>query len=229
MSENEAGEVDVVEGYGRWAEGYDAQHNRTRDVAVRFVRDAVEGLSFDHAVEYGCGTGLVTEILARRSNRVTALDISPAMLDQARSRLAGSQVRLVEHDLTATPWPAPPPADLVVGTLVLEHVANPAPLIHEAARLLVPGGSLLMCEYHPYRQLVGRQARFTDATTGETVYVAAYPHRVSDFVSAAMDAGLRLTCLEEPRHPDDDEPWPRLLALIFERPYVDGPGPGMPF
>jgi ubiquinone/menaquinone biosynthesis C-methylase UbiE len=52
--------------------------------------------------------------------------------------------------------------DLVIGNLILEHVSNVAPIFAEAARVLRPGGVMYSCELHPYRQLRGGQAHFTD-------------------------------------------------------------------
>ena len=117
------------------------------------------------------------------------------------------------------PWPLPDAAiDVVIGNLVLEHVASLAPVLGEAARVLRPGGALFLCELHPFRQWRGGQAHFTDDETGETVHVRAHVHSVSEYVNAALDAGLTLRHLGEwleggagPESP------PRLLSLRFAR------------
>jgi SAM-dependent methyltransferase len=50
-------------------------------------------------LELGCGTGRVAAALARSGIEVTGVDLSPAMLDAARERVAGLPVRLVEADM----------------------------------------------------------------------------------------------------------------------------------
>lgn len=117
------------------------------------------------------------------------------------------------------PWPLPDAAiDVVIGNLVLEHVASLAPVLGEAARVLRPGGALFLCELHPFRQWRGGQAHFTDGATGETVHVPGHIHSVSEYVNAALDAGLALRHLGEwlEGGADTASP-PRLLSLRFAR------------
>ena len=98
----------------------------------------------------------------------------------------------MRHDVRE-PWPVADAAvDVVVGNLVLEHVADLAPVYAEAVRVLRPGGQLLLCELHPERQRRGGQAHFTDAATGVTTHVPAFRHTVSEFVGGGLAAGLAL-------------------------------------
>jgi malonyl-CoA O-methyltransferase len=76
---------------------------------------------------------------------------------------------------------------------------------------------------HPAMFLRGSQARFTDPATGEKVQPGSLPHRLSDFIMAALGAGLRLDRIEE--HAPDAEfaarfpraekyvGWPMLVLL----------------
>lgn len=92
------------------------------------------------------------------------------------------------------------------------------PVYTEAARVLCPGGQLFLCELHPFKQLTGAQARFTDPATGETVRVQAFRHTVSEYVNTALAAGFQLRELGE--WSDADAPPgtpPRLLSVLFER------------
>jgi malonyl-CoA O-methyltransferase len=127
-------------------------------------------------------------------------------------------VRFVRHDVRE-PWPATlASVDVVVGNLVLEHVEALAPVYAEAARVLRPGGQLLLCELHPERQRRGGQAHFTDAASGDTVHVPAHRHTVSEYVNGGIAAGLTLRHLGEwlEDGAPDDAP-PRLLSVLFTR------------
>jgi malonyl-CoA O-methyltransferase len=212
----------VADAYDRWAASYDADHNATRDLDARLLREAPLRLDGGDVVELGCGTGKNTVWLAERARSVVALDLSDGMLTRARERLAGgpsaAAVRFVRHDVRER-WPvADAGADVVVGNLVLEHVAALAPVYAEAARVLRPGGQLLLCELHPERQRRGGQAHFTDAATGDTVHVPAHRHTVGEYVNEGLAAGLTLRHLGEwlEEGADPDAP-PRLVSVLFER------------
>ena len=209
---------DVAQAYDRWSRRYDDDHNATRDLDARVVRQSPLHVHDAHVLELGCGTGKNSEWLAAQARTLVALDFSPGMLDVARRRVRSERVRFVEHDITR-PWPvAPASIDVVVGNLVLEHVRDLGPIYAEAARVLRAGGELFLCELHPYRQLRGGQAHFEDEETNETVPVTAYRHSVSEYVNGGMAAGFTLRALGE--HVEDSAPPespPRLLSVLFER------------
>jgi ubiquinone/menaquinone biosynthesis C-methylase UbiE len=206
---------DIARAYDRWAAHYDADRNATRDLDARVLRDADLRLDARVVLELGCGTGKNTRWLATRASEVLAMDFSPGMLAVARGAVGAPNVRFVEHDLR-DPWPvADASIDIVVGNLVLEHVEALGPVYAAAARVLRPGGQLFLCELHPARQLRGGQAHFTDRASGETVYVDAYIHSVSEYVNAGLRAGMVLRELGE--WGDGDGGAPRLVSVLFER------------
>ncbi|MFL5575283.1 MAG: class I SAM-dependent methyltransferase [Gemmatimonadaceae bacterium] len=215
---------DVARAYDRWAASYDADRNATRDLDAEVVRRAPLAVAGRDVLEIGCGTGKNTAWLAERARGVVALDFSPGMLARARERVSRLEARGVAHRVSflhhdvREPWPVPGAAvDVVVGNLVLEHVEALAPVFAEVARVLRPGGQLLLCELHPERQRRGAQAHFTDAATGGTVHVTAHRHTVSEYVNGGIAAGLTLRHLGEwlEAGAPDGAP-PRLLSLLFE-------------
>jgi ubiquinone/menaquinone biosynthesis C-methylase UbiE len=211
--------ADVSGAYDRWAASYDADRNATRDLDAAVVRAAQLDIDGRDVLELGCGTGKNTVFCAERASRVVAMDFSAEMLARARARVRAENVEYLQHDVR-DPWPLPAASvDIVIGNLVLEHVADLPGVYAEAARVLRPEGRLFFCELHPFRQLRGGQAHFTDARTGETVHVLAHMHSVSEYVNAGIVAGL--TLLELGEHVDGgaspDVP-PRLISVLFQRP-----------
>jgi len=189
--------AEIARAYDRWASSYDADDNRTRDLDARVLRESDLAVNGRDVLELGCGTAKNTLWLAERARRVVGLDFSRGMLDVARSRLTTGNVELLEHDVQ-TRWPvSDAEVDLVIADLILEHVADVTPVFAEAARVLRPGGTMFMCELHPYRQWRGGQAHFIDEWSGETVFAPAFAHSIAEYVNAGIEAGLVLRRLDE--------------------------------
>jgi ubiquinone/menaquinone biosynthesis C-methylase UbiE len=209
---------DVADAYDRWSASYDADKNATRDLDATVVRRAPLDLAGRDVLELGSGTGKNTVWFAEHARQVTALDFSEAMIARAHERLTTSNVKFLRHDVREL-WPVPAASvDVVTANLILEHVHDLAPMFFEAARVLRPKGQFFVCELHPYRQLLGTKAHFTDPKTGETVQLTAHVHTVSEYVNGGIGAGLQLRELGEwLEEGADAEAPPRLISLLFDR------------
>jgi ArsR family transcriptional regulator len=107
---------------------------------------------FGLLVDLGTGTGRILELFAPRATRALGFDINHAMLAYARMKLEGAgfahaQVR--HADLYNVPL-SDGAADAVVLHQVLHFLDDPAPAVAEAARLLKPGGKLLVVDFAPH-------------------------------------------------------------------------------
>ena len=107
---------------------------------------------FELLVDLGTGTGRILELFGQRYRRGLGLDLNPAMLAYARAKLARAglthaQVRQTNiYDLPL----ADQSADAVVMHLVLHFLSDPQRAIREAARVLAPGGRLLIVDFAPH-------------------------------------------------------------------------------
>jgi malonyl-CoA O-methyltransferase len=206
-------DLSVADGYDAWAATYDTVANPTRDESMAALRAAGLDLAGKAVLELGCGTGLNTEWLAASADEVLALDFSDGMLAQARRR--APRVSFVRHDISQ-PLPAADGSfDVVVETLVLEHLQRLEDLFAEVRRVLRPGGVFFLSELHPFRQLKGKQARIVDPATGREILIEAYVHSVSEFVNAAVGGGFRVLCCDERGIADDGAP--RVFSLTLAR------------
>lgn len=205
--------AEVAAAYNEWAETYDTDQNRTRDLAAEVLRKAGLSVTGRKVIEVGCGTGRNTVWLVERAAEIVGLDFSEEMLARARTRVGDSPVRFVQHDVRTT-WPLPDAsADVVIAMLVLEHVEQLEPVFAEAARTLVAGGELFVCELHPRRQLLGGQAQFTNKQTGERQLVSAFLHSTEDYLKAAASSSFELVSLADWHDEDALANPPRLLSL----------------
>jgi ubiquinone/menaquinone biosynthesis C-methylase UbiE/DNA-binding transcriptional ArsR family regulator len=113
-----------------------------RDAAMRRAY-----LSPDMTVaDVGGGTGFLSAGLAPRVQAVHLLDASPAMLDQAREALAGFS-NVVYHLVESDRLPLPDASvDAVLTNMYLHHMPDPAVAVREMARILRPGGRLVITD-----------------------------------------------------------------------------------
>ena len=205
----------VQEAYNSWAQQYDSNENKTRDLEARSLRETLAPLSFERCLEIGCGTGKNTVWLMEKAASVTAVDLSEEMLEKARAKITAAHVQFVQADITQ-PWSfAVTQFDLVGFSLVLEHIELLNPVLQKAAAALKPGGYLYISELHPFKQYNGSKARFETATG--TQVVTCFNHHVSDFTDAATANGLELLTLKEYFDEDDRNNIPRLLTLLFQK------------
>lgn len=182
-------------GYDRWSDFYDRYPNPTvaaDDLAFPPLWAHLMGLNI---LEIGCGTGRHTRRLARGGNRVTGVDLSPGMLSQARGKLDGFPVTLIQGDVMAgTPIPGGP-FDAALTALVIEHIGDLPGFFARIRALLKPGARLYISEIHPDRTAGGTFAHFK-TEDGDEVALVGYPHSAADVERAAVSAGL---CVEDSR------------------------------
>ncbi len=98
-------------------------------------------------VDLGCGTGEVLEELRKVCTQIIGVDGSPRMLDLARRRLgdeAGLSLRIGELDHLPL---RDGEADFACINLVLHHLSDPVTALEEIARVLCPGGLLLITDF----------------------------------------------------------------------------------
>lgn len=209
--------AEIARAYDRWSRTYDTDANTTRDLDAEVLRRSSLAIDGRDVLELGCGTGKNTGWIAERARRVIGMDFSPGMLEVARARVPLDRVTLVQHDVRER-WPVDDASvDLVIGNLILEHLSSVAPIFAEAARVLRPSGLMYSCELHPYRQLRGGQAHFTDEWSGEVVFAPAFQHTIAEYVNAAVAAGLKIQRLDEWTETTAPPAIPRLLSLQLTR------------
>jgi ubiquinone/menaquinone biosynthesis C-methylase UbiE len=166
--------------------------------------------------DIGCGTGRLALQLARMgADRVIGVDLSAEMLAVAARKATRGELEEVTSwkrgDILERLPLADASVDVVVCALTLSFLPNAASALREMARILAPGGAIILSDYHPHGLTQARAEaltrdgnkekapylRFTSAG-GDDCRIAQYVHTVSDLFRAGRDAGLSLCQLAEP-------------------------------
>jgi ubiquinone/menaquinone biosynthesis C-methylase UbiE/DNA-binding transcriptional ArsR family regulator len=121
-------------------------------VEAAILRAAGPG-PFERVVDLGTGSGRMLTLLGGKARMSVGLDLSHNMLNIARANVTRAGLEKVElrhGDIFATRLP-PESADLVLVHQVLHYLADPAAAVAEAARLVMPGGRLLIIDFAPHQ------------------------------------------------------------------------------
>jgi ArsR family transcriptional regulator len=116
------------------------------------MREAVGTRPFGSFLDLGTGTGRLLELFAPLYQRGVGIDLSPAMLSVARTNLSRAGVahaQIRQGDIYNLNLPRDS-FDLVTIHQVLHYLDEPARAIAEAARVLRPGGRLLVVDFAPH-------------------------------------------------------------------------------
>lgn len=112
-------------------------------------------------VDVGTGTGALLPLLAAAGCRVTAVDSSAAMLERARAACARERltgITFQRADVQALPL-RDGVCDAAFASLVLRHVARPATALAELARVVRPGGRVVLLDFTRHEQAWMREER----------------------------------------------------------------------
>ena len=146
--------------------------------AVEAAIDRAAGSGpFNRVVDLGTGSGRMLALLGKRARMAVGLDLSQQMLNIARRNVSQAgldKIELRHGDIFATRLPSHS-ADLVVVHQVLHYLTDPVAAVAEAARLVEPGGRLLIVDFAPHdherlrTEHQHRRLGFSDAEIGRWV------------------------------------------------------------
>ncbi|WP_201773009.1 ArsR/SmtB family transcription factor [Gemmatirosa kalamazoonensis] len=135
-----------------------ADWDRTRSLYAdereveRVMLDVLGPGPLGEVLDVGTGTGRILELLAPSARRAVGVDLSTAMLGVARATVDAASrpnVQVRHADMYHLPF-APRAFDLVVFHQVLHYADDPASAVAEAARVLRPGGRVLVVDFAPH-------------------------------------------------------------------------------
>ena len=202
-------------GWDDSAEAWIADMGDKGDFSRRHILDApmlarIRGRGFQTALDVGCGEGRFCRMLAGEGIATTGIDPTARLLDAARAR--DPQGRYLQARAEALPLPDAS-FDLVVSYLTLIDIDDYAAAIAEMARILRPGGSLLIANLNSF-STAGDWAAEGTAATGYLIdnylderaeweswngmLIRNWHRPMSAYMAAFLGAGLTLSHFDEP-------------------------------
>jgi len=166
----------------------------TEAIEQRLILDMMGKLAGARVLDVGCGDGALVCAMALRGAEASGVDPDPAMLAAARSRAAKAGVRatLLEGRIERLPFPDAS-FDVVASVTVLCFVSDAAGAIQEMARVLRPGGRLVLGELG--RWSLWAAIRRLRGWFGSSTWKAARFRTATELHSLAAQAGLTATAI----------------------------------
>jgi ubiquinone/menaquinone biosynthesis C-methylase UbiE len=186
-------ERDTTTGYQTWADTYDDISNPMLDVELRAIAPALDALQAGIVVDVACGTGRHAQHLERRGHRVVGIDLSPEMLAGARRRCA--DCTLLRASLLRLPL-AHGSVDAALCALALTHFTELEAPISELARVVRPGGKVIISDVHPVAVALGAHAVYRDAQQHAS-FVRNHLHWHNRYINAFNRSRLMIAACTE--------------------------------
>ena len=207
--------MDVKQAYNIWADQYDSNSNKTRDLEAISLRAILPDIKFNNCLEIGCGTGKNTEYLITKAKQVTAVDLSNEMLAKARQKINSDSVQFIQTDIKNDWNFVTKQYDLVTFSLVLEHIENLNDIFKKVSNVISSNGFVYVGELHPFKQYTGTKARF-DTEAGQQI-VTCFNHNISDFTLSAKQNSFEIIDIAEYFDENDKTIIPRIIALLLRK------------
>ena len=207
--------MSIEKAYNSWAEQYDTNDNKTRDLDAIATKETLSRYRFKNVLELGCGTGKNTSWLLDRAERILGLDFSYEMLNVAREKITDRKVEFKIADLNKQ-WEVEDQfADLITSSLTLEHIDDMNRIFCQANKKLIKSGIFFICELHPFKQYVGSKAKYE--TENGTEELTVFTHHISEYLENAKENGFELLEIKEWFDDKAEKDIPRLISFVFKK------------
>ncbi len=207
--------MSIEKSYNSWAEQYDTNENKTRDLDIKATVETLSKYKFKKVLELGCGTGKNTGWLLSRAEQVICLDFSQEMLNIAKKKTTDNRVEFKRADINKE-WEIKNQfEDLVTSSLTLEHIDDLNHVFCQANQKLKRNGIFFISELHPFKQYLGSKAKFETENGVEDLKV--FIHHISDYVDNARNNDFELLEINEWFDDKSENEIPRLISFVFRK------------
>ncbi|MFF1690632.1 class I SAM-dependent methyltransferase [Streptomyces sp. NPDC058254] len=187
-------ELGAAEGYAAWSAVYDTLPSSYIEVEEPVVHSILDGVAPGVALDAACGTGRQTRALTARGHRAIGVDQSPQMLARAGEQAPDAEFRVGRLERLPLDDDS---VDLAVCSLAMTHLPELTAGVAELARVVRPGGRIVVSDMHPFVIALQGQCVFVRGSN-ELAFVRNHVHLPSRYLEAFGRAGLRVRGCHEP-------------------------------
>jgi ubiquinone/menaquinone biosynthesis C-methylase UbiE len=216
-TEQTAESAGVREQFGAVAAAYAASAVHASGPDLAKLIEAAELTGAEQVLDLGCGAGHTALAAAPRAARVVAVDVTPEMLQVAEGLARQRGITNVEFrhaDVATLPFPDAS-FDVVTSRFSAHHYADPQQALHEAARVLRPGGRVLLVD------TVAPEMPFLDTFFNAVEYLRDPSHvrncRISEWARLFDAAGFACEALFAGTIPLEGDNWVERSRTAPER------------
>ncbi len=137
--------LDPKEGFARYAHEYDERERYWDSFEKEHLSPYFAMVDGKKVLDAGAGTGRISMKLKKAGAKVTAIDLSPEMLEKLRRK--DGEIEIVEGDVEEMPF-KDDTFDLVFSSLTLVHLKKTIPFLDECYRVLKDDGLLVLVNIH---------------------------------------------------------------------------------
>jgi ubiquinone/menaquinone biosynthesis C-methylase UbiE len=171
-------DTDPEPAYDLWSFNYDEQpDNLILALDELLFTDLIKNITIENKIvaDVGCGTGRHwKKIIEKKPAQLSGYDVSQGMLNILRQKFPNA----ITHRLTDQHLPglADQSCDIVISTLAIAHIENIEEVLVEWSRVLKPGGSIIITDYHPVALTKGGDRTFKH--NNELIAIKNYIHPI---------------------------------------------------
>ena len=206
--------VSALSAHALWASTYDLNASPILRLEERIVEDLLFSAGDDtwgrapdgwaprqvSILDAGCGTGRWLAKLAQPDVAGVGIDLSAPMLRQAQRR-PGLSERLVQADCSNIPLRSAA-IDLAISSFCVAYMPVVRPFAQELARVVRPGGHLILSDFHPSARVRGWTRSFRHEET--IVEILSFEHPLDRICDVFEQEGFELERLAEPQFSECD-------------------------
>jgi ubiquinone/menaquinone biosynthesis C-methylase UbiE len=198
LSPSRKKELEPAQAYDQWSSAYDSQPgNLMLALDEQVFGELLSGMRVEGktVADIGCGTGRHwTRIMENGPARLVGFDVSAGMLDMLKKKFPQSETHLLRDE--RLPGLTDQSCDLIISTLTVAHIGPIGAALKEWSRVLKPGGSIIITDYHPDALAKGGQRTFRH--NDKTLAVRNHIHELARLKEIAGQLDLRvIRCIEK--------------------------------
>ena len=198
--EKERKYIKVKKQYTKWAKKYDIETNVAIFLEEKSVKDFLPKIKGKDVLDLGCGTGRHAIRLAKKGANVTCVDMTQAMLSEAKKKAKKAKVDIKVKRQDITKFKPDKKYDLIILMLVLDHIQKLEKAIKVINKASEIGTEVIISNIHP--ETMRGDANFKPGARAKGYLVEGFKtdqfyHPIEEYIDLFMKYGFILEKIKD--------------------------------